>query len=91
MAKRPTALSTANFINRAPEWKDLYAADASCSREADMKRLMVAPVAAMLGTCQGKTVKHHVGANLFMTGSRPFDLFDPHRKGRKPIRTRNGN
>jgi hypothetical protein len=38
-----TVLSTANFINRAPEWKDLYAADASCSREADMKRLMVVP------------------------------------------------
>jgi hypothetical protein len=26
MAKRPTVLSTANFINRAPRWKDLYAA-----------------------------------------------------------------
>ena len=42
MAKRPTVLSTANFINRAPRWKDLYAADASCSREAAMKHLMVA-------------------------------------------------
>ena len=27
MAKRPTVLSAAIFINRAPWWKDLYAAD----------------------------------------------------------------
>ena len=42
MAERPIVLSAAIVINRAPWWKDLYAADASCSREAAMKHLMVA-------------------------------------------------